>query len=126
MMDNVGRLMRRSASRLIRQDESDYNLTVVLEEWQLLTRAVKHCASLQRRASESVLKWSMNEESRAIRDVAFQFNDLFQLWSDAQATYDSSLQASIGQLEKIFSCIGAIHEAKKQLEQAIDKEQKLR
>lgn len=61
----------------------------------------------QQAASESILKWSLHEENRAIRDVAFQLNELAGISAFVQEQFCRNISESTKQLEYLAGGIVA-------------------
>src|SRR4051812_40427786 len=97
-MDKARRSLRRSATRLISNDESESDLNVALQEWRTVKNASSSFADCQREAAEFLLKWSLKEDNRAIKDAAFQLNELVRLWTDAQLRFTVELQSAVEEM----------------------------
>lgn len=68
-MEKARRSLRRSATRLVSADESESDLNVALQEWKSVKSVSSSFAEVQREAAEFLLKWSLKEENRAIKDA---------------------------------------------------------
>lgn len=125
-MDRATRAVRRSASKLICSDESQLDLNIALQEFRVLKDVVKNFAEIQRNASEFLLKWSLHEDNRAIKDVALQFNELTNLWSDAQLDFATRVSDMVDQMENVMQTDKAVKERERQVSVLVEKEGKLR
>lgn len=121
--------MRRSASRLIfpsSEPPSSAELSNCIHQFHTVAKASKAQAEAQRAAAESLLKWSLREENAAIKDVAFQTNELFGIWATCQLAFAQQLEQSFSHFNAIQEASKAVHVAQKRRKDLVDKEAKLK
>ncbi len=120
--------MRRSATKLSYPsgDNNAANLSCALRGFQALGKHAKNLSAMERAAAESLLKWSLKEDNTAIRDVAFQTNELFGVWSDCQSEFADRIECMSRNLENIQEASRAVEVVKKAAVQAAEKEAKLK
>lgn len=125
-MDRATRAVRRSATKLICSDESQFDLNIALQEFRIVKETVKNFAEIQRNASEFLLKWSLHEDNRAIKDVSMQLNELTNLWADSQIDFGARISEMVDQLENVLQTDKTVKEAERQVAQLVEKEGKMR
>lgn len=129
---NSSSRLRKSATKLsystmhAHSNPNGVHLACACREFLAVSKESKSLSSKERSASETLLKWSLKEENSAIKDVVFQTNELFSVWSDCQAEFSDQMERSVRSLQKIQEASKALEIAKRQAFQAAEKEAKLK
>ncbi|CAL1528317.1 unnamed protein product [Lymnaea stagnalis] len=83
-MDKAARVVRRSSVKLMSLGVGHTDLQVLLSEVKDMRNTAKAFMNAQNAVSQDFLKWAVNEENRALQDVANQLAELNLLWTEVQ------------------------------------------
>uniref|UniRef100_A0A915IDI6 Uncharacterized protein n=1 Tax=Romanomermis culicivorax TaxID=13658 RepID=A0A915IDI6_ROMCU len=124
----------------------------IIQEFRKIKNSSKQLTDCQRRASENLLKWSLGENNRAIKDMTFQFdnymilaalpeymedgsyvedfelmfNELICLWGDVQTECSHKIYETIKQMDIVADTYKALHDAEQKVEKFSEAERKLK
>ncbi|KAH9519350.1 hypothetical protein Btru_075313 [Bulinus truncatus] len=91
-MDKAARVVRRSGVKLMSLGGGHTDLHVLLSEVKDMRNTAKAFMNVQNTVSQDLLKWAINEENRALQDVANQLAELNLLWTEVQREFGEHLK----------------------------------
>ncbi|XP_005110353.1 arp2/3 complex-activating protein rickA isoform X2 [Aplysia californica] len=91
-MDKAARAVRRSSVKLLSLGGGHADLHVLLSEVKDMRNTAKAFMNAQNTVSQDFLKWAVNEENRAVQDVANQLAELNLLWTEIQREFGEHLK----------------------------------
>ncbi|BFZ15828.1 hypothetical protein BsWGS_18867 [Bradybaena similaris] len=91
-MDKAARVVRRSGVKLMSLGGGHTDLHVLLSEVKDMRNTARAFMNAQNAVSQDFLKWAVNEENRALQDVANQLAELNLLWTEVQREFGEHLK----------------------------------
>ncbi|XP_062587492.1 uncharacterized protein LOC134249152 [Saccostrea cucullata] len=126
-MDKASRAIRRSGAKLksLGSGESS-DLNVMISELKDMRESAKGFMNSQNSACQDMMRWAVNEENRAIQDVANHITELNLLWTDVQKDFIGHLKEYKQMFEMVLEGEKQVSQAKENLSNCEQKESKLR
>ncbi|XP_071119982.1 coiled-coil domain-containing protein 39-like isoform X1 [Mytilus edulis] len=129
-MEKASRAIRRnivfwrSGTKLMSSlgDGTNSDMNVMISEVKNLRNSIKSQINAETSASQDMLRWSANEENRAIQDVCNHISELNLQWTEAQRELNDNLKDYMKMLELVLEGEKHVKEAKNNLDNCENKE----
>ncbi|VDI70604.1 Hypothetical predicted protein [Mytilus galloprovincialis] len=123
-MEKASRAIRRSGTKLMSSlgDGTNSDMNVMISEVKNLRNSIKSQINAETSASQDMLRWSANEENRAIQDVCNHISELNLQWTEAQRELNDNLKEYMKMLELVLEGEKHVKEAKNNLDNCENKE----
>ena len=125
-MDKAARAVRRSSAKLLSLGGGHSDLHVLLSEVKDMRNTAKTFMNAQNAVSQDFLKWAVNEDNRAVQDVAHQLAELNLLWTEVQREFGEHLKDYRHMFDMILEGEKHVHQSKTYYAACEQKEMKAR
>jgi len=125
-MDKASKAIRRSGVRLKSLSGGHTDLNLIISELKDVRQAAKAFMQAQNTAAQDMLKWSGNDENRAVQDIISQLAELNCLWTEVQKEFTESIKDYKYQFEIILEGEKHVDQARNHLTACEQRENKFR
>jgi len=125
-MEKASKAIRRSGVRIRSIGSGHSDLQMVISQMKDLKNASKMFTQAQSEAMQDLVKWSLKGENRAIADALSQVGELFAVWSEVQREFTENWKEFRHQFDMILEGDRQLDFAKCNLQDAEQKENKLK
>lgn len=122
----MDKALRRSGVRIRSASSGHTELQLVISEVGGIPSAGRRFTGAQQAAADDLLRWSLLQEDRAIRDAASQVHELSEMWTDVQRQFVESFKEYRRQFELILEGEKQLDVTRQKLAGAESRERKIR